>query len=108
MALVCAARSAGARIEVIGARHSWSDIAMGDEILVSLDELRAVIEIDRERGRVRVQAGVRLFQLNELLAAEGLALAIVGSVVETARELDPDGLFRGRFLDRVLAQPGSQ
>lgn len=80
--LVREAAAAGTRVKVIGARHSWSDIAMSEGVLVSLDAMQELLEVDRERGRVRVQAGVRLHRLVELLAAQGLALAIVGSVLE--------------------------
>lgn len=55
---------------------------MGDDLLVSLDAMQALIEVDAQRGRVRVQAGIRLWQLNDALESHGLALAIVGSVVE--------------------------
>jgi FAD/FMN-containing dehydrogenase len=51
-------------------------------VLVSLDHMQALLEVDRVRLRVRVQAGVRLHRLNALLAEHGLALAIVGSVTE--------------------------
>ncbi|WP_146660090.1 FAD-binding protein [Enhygromyxa salina] len=86
--IVCEARSANKQVEVIGARHSWSDIAMPCErdstdcMLVSLDAMQAVLEVDPARGRVRVQAGIRLHRLNDALAKRGLALSIVGSVVE--------------------------
>jgi L-gulono-1,4-lactone dehydrogenase len=80
--LVCDARARGVKLKVIGARHSWSDIAMGDDVLVSLDAMQSLIEVDAARARVRTQAGVRLHALNDALAGHGLALAIVGSVVE--------------------------
>ncbi|MCA9682429.1 MAG: FAD-binding protein, partial [Myxococcales bacterium] len=80
--LVREAAAAGSKIKVIGARHSWSDIAMSEGVLVSLDAMQELLAVDLEAGRVRVQAGVRLHRLVELLAAQGLALAIVGSVLE--------------------------
>jgi sugar-1,4-lactone oxidase-like protein len=80
--LVREARELGTTIKVVGARHSWSDIAMGEGFLVSLDAMQRVLEVDHERGCVRVQAGIRLHRLNEELAARGLALAILGSVTE--------------------------
>ncbi|MCO4763851.1 MAG: FAD-binding protein [Myxococcales bacterium] len=82
IALVKNAADNGDTIRVIGALHSWSDCAMSDGIVVSLDDMQQVLEVDRDGLRVRVQAGIRLARLNEELAAVGLALPIVGSVVE--------------------------
>jgi L-gulono-1,4-lactone dehydrogenase len=82
VAIVRAARSAGERIKVVGARHSWSDIGLDDCVLLSLDAMQRVLEVDEARSRVRVEAGIRLHRLNEELAARGLALPIVGSVTE--------------------------
>ncbi len=82
VALVKTAAADGLTVRVVGARHSWSDIAMGDGVLVSLDRMQEVIEVDRENLRVRLQAGIRLTRLNEELAAVGLALPILGSIAE--------------------------
>ncbi len=81
VAIVQEAAAQRLTIKVIGALHSWSDIAMSDGVVVSLDALQQVLEIDRDRLQVRVQAGIRLERLNSALAAEGLALPIIGSVV---------------------------
>ena len=81
-ALVRDARAAGQRVKVVGARHSWSDIAMSDGVLVNLDAMQALIEVDADRGVARVQAGIRLRQLIEELAARDLGLTIIGSVTE--------------------------
>jgi sugar-1,4-lactone oxidase-like protein len=82
VALVKEARAKGLGIKVVGARHSWSDIAMGDGILVSLERLQDVVELDVAASTVRAQAGIRLHRLNDELDARGFALPIVGSVVE--------------------------
>ena len=82
IALVRDARARGGRVKVVGARHSWSDIAMGDDTLVHLDGMQKLVEVDADAGRVRVEAGIRLWRLNDALAERGLALPIVGSVVE--------------------------
>ena len=76
------ARAAGTKVKVVGARHSWSDIAMTDGVLVSLDRLQAIVGLDEAAGTVTVQAGIRLHRLNDELAARGWALPVVGSVVE--------------------------
>lgn len=81
-ALVLDARARGAKVKVIGARHSWSDIAMSDDTLVSLDGMQALLELDEARGVARVEAGVRLHRLIDTLAARGFGLSIIGSVTE--------------------------
>jgi len=82
VALVTEARAEGRRVRVVGAKHSWSAIAMCDGVLVSLDRMQGIVAVDEDAGTVTVQAGVRLHRLNDELAARGLALPIVGSVVE--------------------------
>lgn len=82
VALVQRARAASRRIKVVGAAHSWSDIAMTDHWLVNLDRLNAVLSVDRANNHVTVQAGMRLHELNDQLALRGLAMPILGSVVE--------------------------
>lgn len=79
-ALVRTAAESGQRVKVVGAAHSFSDIAMTDGVLVSLDAMDRVLELDRQRSTVRVQAGKRLRALCEELAAAGCTLPIVGSI----------------------------
>lgn len=81
-ALVRRAVAEGRRVKVVGAGHSWSDIGMPDDILVSLDGIADVRAIDRDAGTITVGAGIRLWQLNARLAEAGLALPILGSVTE--------------------------
>lgn len=68
------------RVRLVGSGHSWSPLCLTDEALINLDRYNRVLDIDRERLRVRVQAGIKLWQLNEALDREGLALANLGSI----------------------------
>ncbi|MCA9520410.1 MAG: FAD-binding protein [Myxococcales bacterium] len=73
----------GARqLRVMGARHSWSRGIVTEDTLVSLDRMKRILHVDRERLRVRVQAGIRLRDLIGELDALGLALANLGSIDE--------------------------
>lgn len=81
-ALVREVRGRGGRLKVCGARHSWSSIAAGDDLQVELGGLAEVIEIDRRAMRVRAGAGCPLHVLLDALAAEGLAMPVIGSVAE--------------------------
>lgn len=72
----------GLRVKVVGAGHSWSPIAMTDGVLVSLDALDGVLAVDRARGQITVEGGMRLARLTEALDSRGLALPVLGSISE--------------------------
>jgi len=78
--LVRAAAAEGRRVRVVGAGHSFTDIAVTDDVLVTLDDMASIVAIDRETGRVAVEAGMRLTALNPLLAAAGLAMPNLGDI----------------------------
>ncbi len=82
---VAAIVSAARRVRVIGAGHSFSAIAApadgGDAM--SLDDLRA-FAIAPDRRSVTASGGMRLRDVIAALAAEDLALPIVGSIAEQA------------------------
>ncbi len=69
-------------VKVVGAGHSFTDIAATDGILVDLDRHRSVRSIDHDRRLVTVDAGIRLRDLNGELARAGLALPNLGDIVE--------------------------
>ncbi len=79
-ALVVRAEGAGLRVKVVGAGHSFTDAACTDGILLSLDHLNSIEGVDKERNQVTVQAGIRLFDLNEALAGYGLAMPNLGDI----------------------------
>jgi L-gulonolactone oxidase len=81
-AVLRAAVAAGRRVRVVGAGRSPNDIccAPPDGIMLSLDRLNRVLQLDVEARTVRAEAGMRLWDLNERLAAAGLALPNLGSI----------------------------
>lgn len=74
------ARRRGGRVRVVGAGHSWSEVAAPHDVAVSLDRLAGLASLDARRGLAIVRAGTRLGDLNAALAARGFALPIVGSI----------------------------
>ncbi|HJL82447.1 MAG TPA: FAD-binding protein, partial [Acidimicrobiales bacterium] len=80
VALVKAAAADGRRVKVVGAGHSFTAIARTDDVLVTLDDMGAVVGIDHDTGQVRVEAGARLFNLNPQLHAAGLAMPNLGDI----------------------------
>ena len=65
---------------MVGAGHSFTDIACTDGVLVSLDRYNKVLDVDRANNTITVQAGIRLRELNEALAAEGLSMSNLGDI----------------------------
>jgi FAD/FMN-containing dehydrogenase len=68
------------RVRAVGAAHSWSPAIVTDDTLISLDRMRSVIALDRDKKQVTVQGGMRLRELNAYLHREGLALESLGSI----------------------------
>lgn len=78
--LVRAAAAAGLTIKAAGAGHSFTPVAATDGIQLRLDRMNRVLGHDSSTGRVRVQAGISLHELNPRLLALGLALPNLGDV----------------------------
>jgi L-gulonolactone oxidase len=74
------AAAAGRTVRAIGAGHSFSDVAATDGTMLSLERMDRVLDADPATGLVRVQAGIRLHQLSDRLAALGLAVENLGDV----------------------------
>src|SRR5437764_8484602 len=68
--LVKTAAAAGHPVKVVGAGHSFTDIAVTDGYQVVLDRYRRVVNVDRSSERVTVQSGIPLSALNQVLDAE--------------------------------------
>jgi FAD/FMN-containing dehydrogenase len=66
-------------LRVVGGGHSFNDSPLCDETMVSLDAMDEVLAVDLPARRVRVQAGIRLRDLNRYLQSQGLALPMLGS-----------------------------
>ncbi len=68
------------RVRVAGSGHSFSEIALADDVQLRLDRLTRVLDVDRGSGLVRVQGGITIHELNLRLAEHGLALENLGDV----------------------------
>src|SRR6478752_180865 len=77
---IAAAKRNGMTVKPIGAGHSFSGIAVAPGVLMELDGLSGLIDVDRERRRVRMYAGTRLHQIPKLLAPYGLAMQNLGDI----------------------------
>ncbi len=72
--------AAADRVHALGTRHSFTDCADGDGVLVALDRVPAALEIDADARTATVGAGTRLGDLAEELDARGWALANLPSL----------------------------
>jgi L-gulonolactone oxidase len=79
-AALARADRAGMRVRVAGSGHSFSDIAVTEEMQLRLHRLSAVLDVDRGAGLVRVQGGITIRELNQYAAEHGLALENLGDV----------------------------
>ncbi len=68
------------KVKVVGARHSFTNIADCAETLISLEALDLPVEIDRAAGRATVPAGITYGALAPQLHAAGLALHNMASL----------------------------
>lgn len=76
------ADASGLRVKAVGSGHSWSDIAVPEEVAIDLAHLRGVIAVDRHAPSITVRAGTRLEEISDALHAEGLAMPILGSIAK--------------------------
>src|SRR5680860_498892 len=77
---IARARAARRTVRVAGAGHSFTDAALTDGALLSLDRMGQVLDVDRGSGLARVDAGISLNRLSEALWAQGLAFENLGDV----------------------------
>ena len=80
VAVVVQAAARGERVKAVGSGHSFTDAAVTDGRLVMLDGYRRVLDVDTDRGRVTVEAGLALEDLNVALDDRGLALPNLGDI----------------------------
>jgi FAD-linked oxidoreductase len=72
----------GRHLRVAGSGHSFTPLVRSNDILVSVRNLRGIIQIDRDRQQVEVGAGTVLHELSPALAREGFALENLGDIDE--------------------------
>lgn len=78
--VVAQAAADGLTVRAVGSGHSFTDAACTDGVMVSLDEMRRIVDVDRASGLVEVQAGIKLDALGGELAQHGLAMENLGDI----------------------------
>src|SRR5438093_986828 len=74
------AAQAGHRARVAGSGHSFSDVVPTEGLMLLMDRMDRVLDLDRESGLVRVQAGITINALGTVLAEHGLAQENLGDI----------------------------
>lgn len=78
--VVTRARAAGRRVKVVGSGHSFTGIALAEDIRLELAGMPRTITAEPGSRLVSVPAGTTLRQLNTWLAGHGLALPNLGDI----------------------------
>lgn len=68
------------RVKAVGSGHSFTAIAVAEEVLVDLSGYDAVIGIDKSDNTVTVQSGISLAKINLILQQHGLAMQNLGDI----------------------------
>ena len=92
------ARKKGRKIRVVGSGHSFTPLVQTEEVLVSLDELKGIVNIDEEKMVAEVWAGTKLYDLGKLLEEKGYAQENLGILIHNLLQ---ERLVRG-LMERVL------
>ena len=72
--------SRSTKLKALGTRHSFNDIADSIGDLISLEHFNHILELDRERRTVTVEAGLRYGELGQWLHERGYALHNLASL----------------------------
>ena len=80
VAIVQRAADSGRRVKVVGAGHSFTDIACTDGVMISLERCDRVLAVDTEARQVTVDAGITIERLGDELARLGLAQPNLGDI----------------------------
>lgn len=78
--IVKAATENQQKIRVVGAGHSFTNLVMTEDWLVSLDYLSGVKEVDHKNHTVTVYGGTRLYDLSKALEKLGYAQENLGDI----------------------------
>ena len=68
------------RVKVVGSGHSFTGIAVPDEVMIDLTRLNQVRSVDHSGGLITVQAGIVLSDLNAQLEKHQLSMPNLGDV----------------------------
>lgn len=68
------------RVKAVGSGHSFTSVALAEDVLVDLSNYDEVVALDRQAKTITVQSGIQLSKLNEILSQNGLAMQNLGDI----------------------------
>ena len=74
------AQASGRRVKAVGSGHSFTAIAVAEEVLVDLSKYDEILAIDKINQTVTVQSGIQLSKLNQALYENSLAMQNLGDI----------------------------
>lgn len=77
---VAAAIDRSQRVKAIGSGHSFTGIAVANDLQLDLTNYSGVIELDQDRRQVTMRSGTKLWHIPHLLADSGLAMQNLGDI----------------------------
>ena len=78
--VVQSAQLSGRRVKAVGSGHSFTAIAVSEEVLVDLSDYDEIVAIDKMNQTVTVQSGIQLSKLNQALYENSLAMQNLGDI----------------------------
>ena len=78
--VVQSAQADGRRVKAVGSGHSFTAIAVSEEVLVDLSNYDEIVAIDKMNQTVTVQSGIQLSKLNQALYENSLAMQNLGDI----------------------------
>ena len=78
--VVQSAQASGRRVKAVGSGHSFTAIAVAEEVLVDLSKYDEILAIDKINQTVTVQSGIQLSKLNQALHENSLAMQNLGDI----------------------------
>ena len=78
--VVQSAQASGRRVKAVGSGHSFTAIAVSEEVLVDLSNYDEIVAIDKMNQTVTVQSGIQLSKLNQALYENSLAMQNLGDI----------------------------
>lgn len=80
--IIVRAKAKNAKIRTAGSFHSLNDLCATNSIQIHTENLNRVLNIDKIRPSIKVQGGIKIKNLLQILAGSGLTLPNQGYIVE--------------------------
>ncbi len=78
--IVSRARADGRTVRPVGSGHSFTPVAAGDDLVLSLDGMQGVVDVDPRARTATVRGGTTLRELSPALLAHDLAMQNLGDI----------------------------